>query len=446
MTAREASRLCRLRAVVGGHGNPPGVPMLIGALAFVLMAAAPAVTAPLTEADAVSLALRNSPQIKFRGHFVDQAEAETEASLAWNNPLLRLGDLRYDQLVDPMIDRRSYGEHPFYHATVGLRWSPPGLGERSARRAQGMADEADARMELAIARRDTTALVRKLHAQILSYDAQIALVKDVIEQREKLRQLVKSRLELQSATLLDQSLTEVDYLDARTQLAELEAKRRGAYDELLIQLALPAGAAITLAASTEDTCTAPAEVPTLAERARAANPRLRLMHAEQSAVDAQRKRRWLDLVPWFDYVQVAYGLAGDNNPSYVAFQLQLTLPILDWKRPHRRALFAREQGLFERIQADNRSLANLVLRTSALQAEQAALVARYREAAQVVEQGVSNLRKALEQSGPTNLLQIVQLQARLLATQRSYLRAQLECKLQQIELDRITSSGLENEP
>jgi len=106
-------------------------------------------------------------------------------------------------------------------------------------------------------------------------------------------------------------------------------------------------------------------------------------------------------------------------------------------------LSAREQGLAERIQADNRVLSDLVLRTTALQAEQAALVDRYHEAATVVERGVANLRKALEQNGQTNLLEIVQLQARLLTTQRSYLRAQLECKLQRIELDRITNPDLD---
>jgi outer membrane protein TolC len=411
-------------------------------LAWLVMAAVPAAGAPLTEDQAVELALKNSPQVRFRSHFAEEAEAQTEVGLAWNNPLLRVGGMRYDQLLDPMIDRRSYGEHPFYHTSIGLRWSPPGLGERGARWAEGRANEADARMELTVTRRDTRALVRKLHAQILSYDAQTALVKDVIEQREKLRQLVKRRLELQAATLLDQSLTEVDYLDARTQLVEIESKRRASYDELLIQLGLPADESIILAPASKDACTASEQVATLAERARAANPRLRLLNAQQSAVVAERRRLWLDLVPWFDYLQVAYGFAGDNRSSYVAFQFQLTLPILDWKGPHRRALSAREQGLAERIQADNRTLSNLVVRTSALQAEQAALVARYREAALVVEQGVANLRKALEQSGPTNLLEIVQLQARLLATQRSYLRAQLECKLQQIELDRITGSGL----
>jgi len=136
-------------------------------------------------------------------------------------------------------------------------------------------------------------------------------------------------------------------------------------------------------------------------------------------------------------------MEGDNNPSYVAFHLQLTLPIPDWKRPHLRALSAREQGLTERIQADNRALSDLVLLTTALQAAQAAPVERYRETATVVERGVANLRKALELSGPTYLLEIVQLQTRLLVTQRSYLRAQLECELQKIELDRITSPGFD---
>ena len=416
---------------------------MTAALALALLLASdPATTSPLTEQQAVDLALRNSPQVKFRGHFVEEAEALTDAGLAWNNPLLRFSGMRYDQLIDPAIDRRSYGEHPFYHSSVALRWSPPGLGERGARRAEGHAKEADARMELAVARRDTTALVRKLHVQILSFDAQATLVKDVVEQRDRLRLLVKKRLEQQAATLLDQSLTEVDYLDARTQLTEIEAKRRASYDELLLQLGLPAGANIELAPS-QDTCVAPEDSTKLAEQAHKANPRLRLLGAQLDAVNADRRRRWLELVPWLDYVQVGYGMAGDNNPSYIAFQLQLVLPIFDWKGPHRRALSAREQGLTERIQADNRVLSDLVLRTTALQAEQAALVERYREAATVVERGVANLRKALEQSGPTNLLEIVQLQARLLATQRSYLRAQLECKLQEIELDRITSSGLD---
>jgi outer membrane protein TolC len=415
------------------------------ALALVVVVANAAPTLSLTEEQAVALALRESPQVKSRRDFFDESQAQTEASLAWNNPLVRATGLRYDELIEPGFGGRSYGQHPLYHASVGLRWSPPGLGERSAVRAAGLAHEEDARMELAVVRRDTAALVRRLHAEILSDDAELALDRDVAEQRAKLRALVKSRLERQAATMLDQSLSEVDYLDAQAELAELEVRRRAAYDQLLIQLGLPSAHAITLVPSSDDGCGVPESAARLAERARAANPRLRLLHAELGAADAERRRRWMDLVPWFDYLQVSYGFAGDNNPGYVAFQLQLTLPVLDWKGPHRRALAARKNGLLERIVADDRALTSLVLRATAAQAEHAALVERYREAASVVEEGLARLRKAVADGLVTNLFEVVQLQTRLLATKRSYLRARLGCKLQRIELDRLTSSGFEQQ-
>ena len=417
---------------------------MIPALALVMMVGASGVGAPLTESEAVATALRNSPQVKFRGHYVDEAKALTDVGLSWNNPHLRVGGLRYDELIGPVVDRRTYGDHPFYHTSIALRWSPPDLGERGARRAEGLANEANATMELTIARRDTAALVRRLYAQILSYDEQLALDREVIEQRAKQRALVKSRIEQQAATLLEQSLTEVDYLDAQTEFAEIEVRRRAAYDELLVQLGLPAGETVQLATSNQNACTAPEAAPKLAERAHAANPRLHLIEAQDRAVDAERTRRWLDLVPWIDYLQVGYGMAGDDNPSYVAFQFQLTLPIFDWKRPHRRALAARHEGLAERIHAEDRMLSDLVLRATAAQAEQAALVERYRAAASVVEGGLNLLRKALEQGRVSNLFEVVQLQTRLLATKRSYLRANLECKLQKIELDRLTNTELKD--
>ncbi len=414
---------------------------VINAVAVVLGTGALASNVSLTEDQAVEMALRNSPQVKLRADLVQESEALTEAGLAWNNPRLRLAGLRYDELLEPAIDRRSYGNHPLYHASVGLRWYPPGLGERGARRAEGLAKEAGAGAELAIARRDTAALVRKLHAQILSYDAELALDRDVIEQRAKMRALVDNRLAQHAATMLDQSLSEVDYLDAQTQLAELEVRRRAAYDQLLLQLGLTAGQALTLVPSTHDTCAPSETAATLAEQARAANPRLRFLRAEITAADAERRRRWLEIVPWFDYVQVAYGFAGDNRPSYVALQLELTLPLFDWKGPHRRAQAARKDALHERMRADDRTLGDLVLRATAAQGEQAALVERYRAAASVVEGGLGRLRQALAQNTVTNLFQVIELQARLLATKRSYLRAQLACKLQKIELDRLTGRG-----
>lgn len=411
------------------------------AAALLSMVIAGAPTGPLSEADAIALALQNSPQVRRHDQLVVEASAQTEAGLAWNNPQLRVSGLRYDQLVEPAIERESYGDHPFYHTTLALRWSPPALGERAARRAEGQAQEAESAMELTIARRDTIALVRRLFAEVQSYDAQIALEKDLIVQREQLSTLVKNRVAQQAATLLDQNLAEVEYLDASTELARLEVRRGTAYDELLIQLGLPSGASVELSPVEAPLCSAPESVVGLTERARDANPRLHLIEAQDRAADAERSRRWLSLAPWFDYFEVGYGMAGDRRPSYVAFQFQLTLPLLDWKGPHRRALHARHEALLEQKNAEDRRLADLVRRLAGAQAAQAAVVRRYGEAASVVEGGLARLRRAVEQGQVTNLVEVVDLQTRLLAIQRSHLRAKLDCQLQRVELDRVTGRG-----
>jgi len=415
-----------------------------GFSALLVLVATPALPSPLTEDQAVELALKQSPQVRFRSHFVEEARARTDADLRWNNPQLRLEDLRYGQLLEPAIDRRTYGDHPLVHAEVALRWKPPELGERSSLRAEGRAREADKQMDLEETRRETVAFVRRLHAEILVYDAQIALGKATVEQTQKLSALVKAKREQHAATLLDQSLADVEHLDATNHLAEAEVRRRAAYHQLLAQLGLPAGTEMTLAPSEKDPCAPPAETAAMIERAHATNPRLGLYRAELAYADAARRKSWLDLIPWFDFVQVSYGFAGDNAPSYISLNLALTLPIVDWKGADRRAFAARREGFLEQIKADERSLSDLVIQVAAEQAEQAALVKRYQESIAVMEEGVKRFQGSLEQGHATDLFEAVKLQTRLRTTQRYYLRARLECKLQQIELDRITSSGLGN--
>lgn len=400
----------------------------------------------LSEARAVDMALKNSPRLRAQQDSVDEARALTDVATRWNNPQLRVSGLRYDQTIKPAFTSDSYPLDPLYHTHVALRWAPPELGQRGAREAEAKADEARANMSLTMATRDLVARVRSLHATVLSYDEQLALGQEVLHQREQLRDLVKSRLALSAATRLDLSLSEVDYLDASTQLAELEAGRKSAYEELLLHLGLSVGATVALAADAHDTC---ADVPDVAqwiERGEQASPRLRVYDAETKATDAERSRRWLALVPWFDYFEVQYAMGGtttsEYHPGYVSFGFQLTLPLLDWKRADRRALNAREQGLLERVRADKLEVAQAILRVAAVNGEQVALVRRYRDAASVVEDGLSGIRRALASGEITNLVQVVQLEARLSATKRSYLRARLDCKLSRIELDRLVGAGL----
>jgi hypothetical protein len=87
-------------------------------------------------------------------------------------------------------------------------------------------------------------------------------------------------------------------------------------------------------------------------------------------------------------------------------------------------------------------LADKLRRTASAQAAQALLVRRYQDSPAEIDRGLTSLRRSLESGESTNLLQLEHVQTRLFAAQRSALRAQLDCKLRQIELDRLTGAEL----
>jgi outer membrane protein TolC len=409
---------------------------------LLVLAQVPTAGATYTEAQAVERALVHSPLLKAKDDEVDEASAWTDVATRWSNPQLRISKLRYDQLVEPAVQGRTYGDHPFQKTSIGIRWDPPALGQRSARTAEARVREVKAAAERVQSRRDTAALVRTLHASVVNLDAEIELEKSALAGRERLRDLVHKRVEEQAATRLDESLADVDYLEVATRLGELEEQRRQDYASLLAQLELPPDAVVTLLGDSGDGCKQALESRDLEERAERANPWADMVAQEIKAADTERSRRLWVLLPWPDYLQASYVMAGDNQPGYFTFELGLTLPLLDWKRGERRAFAAKHRALVEELRAQNRALADRLRRTASAQAAQAFLVRRYHDSAAEIDQGLTLLHRSLENGESTNLLQVEHVQTRLFAAQRSALQAQLDCKLRQIDLDRLTGTEL----
>jgi outer membrane protein TolC len=393
-----------------------------------------------TEAQAVERALVNSPLLKAKDHEVDEASALTDVATRWSNPQLRISKLRYDQLVEPAVQGRTYGDHPFRKTSIGIRWSPPELGQRSTRTAEARAREVKVAAERVQARRDAVALVRTLYASVVNLDAEIELEKSALTGRERLRDLVHKRVEEQAATRVDQSLADVDYLEVATRLSELEVQRRQDYESLLAQLDLPSDAVVTFLGDSGDGCKEAPDSSGLEERAERANPWADMVAQEVKAADTERSRRLWVLLPWPDYLQASYVMAGDNQPGYFTLEFGLTLPLVDWKRGERRAFAAKHSALVEELRAQNRVLTDRLRRTVSAQAAQALLVRRYHDSAAEIDQGLTLLRRSFESGETTNLLQVEHVQTRLFAAQRAALRAQLDCKLRQIELDRLTGA------
>ncbi|MBI5545554.1 MAG: TolC family protein [Deltaproteobacteria bacterium] len=296
-----------------------------------------------------------------------------------------------------------------------------------------------ARAELEKEQRDLVGKVRALHATVLGLDAQIALARTGLERRDQLRSLTGRRLEQHAATVLDQSLTDLDYLDALTGLQELESRRRQVFHELLVQLGLSPGSSLELAGATFECAAPPADPGPLLERAKSQSPRLRSFQARQAEVDAERSRLKLELVPWFEHVQLSYVFRAEKDPAYLALRFGITLPLLDWNGAELRAVAAKRARIDQEYRAETQELASRVRRALEERAEQAELVRRYREAEPVLENGLKHLGRALE-LGEADLLQMALLQTRVLAASRARLRATLECRLTQIELERLVGA------
>ncbi len=407
------------------------------ALLVLALGAAP----PLTEERAVELAVSHSPALRALASRVDEARAQVDVAGHWANPELRVQNLRSDLLLAPALEGSTYSDHPFGGARVGLRWSPPELGLRAERRAAAEAEVAQSLAQRAQAERDLAARVRGLHATLLSLEKQVDLARRALEERDRLRALALRRLDRGAATALEQSSAQLDYLEAASAQQELEARRGQALDELRIQLGLPEGEAVELAGEGGGACAPPSDPNALLEQAARGGARLSEFPARLEAVESARSHRFLQLLPWPDYLQLSYVLPSDKTPAYLTLQFGLTLPLLDWKTADRRSLGAKRVRIEEERRAEVMELERRVRRAAAEQAEQAQLQVRLREAESILEGSLQQARRALEAGETTDLAQVSRLSTRALAARRASLRAELECRLRQIELERLAGSG-----
>lgn len=392
------------------------------------------------EAQVIERALKESPRLKAREYQLEETQAYVEVARRWNNPQLRISGLRYDQLVDPAFDHRSYGNHPFEKAAIGLRWSPPELGQRDSLIANARVEEAVAKAEREQSRRDTIATVRELFLEVVNLERQRTLAKSLVDQQTKWRDLVQNRMKNQAATRFDQSLVDVEHVHATASLNEIEIRYQHAYEVLLVHMGLPANEKVKFIREAHDRCKSVTDLKILLRQAELGHPIAEVAIAEMNAADAAYRHSQLSLIPWPDFLQLSYVMAGDSSPSYLRLQLGLSLPFFDWKTADRRASLARGKRWLEKSRAENHELLTLIRQVAAEQQVQAALVERYQASAEVIKDGLSYVSRSLESGESTNMVQMLQLQARLLSAQKAALKAEWECQRGQIELDRLTGN------
>ncbi len=407
-------------------------------LPVALLAAAALAAEPWTEARAVQVALDQSATLAAMRAQVQEQRANVELATPVENPDLRISNFRSDRLLSPAFSQAGYVDPPFEDVTFALRWKPPNLTAWSAQRAEAERRVEYAEAELLDARAELAARVRTLHATALGLAAQRALAQGALTRRDELRTLVRRRLEQHAANVLDQSLTDLDYLEALASLQDLESKERLAVHELRLLLGLAPEAPLELE-SALPACAAPTRGPeALVAQAQARSAKLRGFGARLAELEAERRGLDLSLLPWPNFLQLGYTLgAGGEDQGHFSLRVGVPLPLFDWKRAEVRAVDAQRARVEAEQRAKQEQLASQVRRAAEELAAQAALVQRYREAEPVLDDGLVRLKRSLEVS-EVDLLQIALVQTRVLAARRAGLKAALECRYTQIELDRLT--------
>lgn len=386
---------------------------------------------------AIALAVKQSPTLRARAAEQREVIAEGAVDTQLENPQLRVGNFRSDRLITPAVKGQPYSDTPLGGLNVGLRWKPPNPMVGSARN-----DEAKRRAEAVGAqaegeKRALVAKVRTLYVTATNLDRQLQLAKQSVDLRIQLAALNRQRIAAQAARGVDSSLADLDELEARAQLLELEQKRRASLRELTAVLGLAPGAPLVLT-TPDRACEAPKEdVAALAALATTNDPKLEERKAKLLAVAAERSRARLELIPWFDFVQLGYVLQNESTPGYAAFRLGVTLPLLGFNGNRVELLDATRDRIDAEFEGDKDTLMRNLEEALADVRDDAELVTRYREAApRVVDERLSQLQKSVE-AGATSQLDFAAVQARSLSAQRAGLNAELHCQLSLIQLDAV---------
>lgn len=406
----------------------------------------------LTVERAVEMALTQSPALEALQHQLDEDRTLIDVANPIPNPQLRISTSSHE-LILPTIEGRAYSSDPLTNSSVGVRWEPPNPGAWAADRAHAERHVDQSQAELEQARRDLAAQVRLLHATLLNLDEQQRHATTAVELHDKLRTLISRRLEHQAATVLDRNLAELDYSEAIAEREEIESRRSAVYREWLTALGATPGARFQPVASARSGCQMPAaDLATLVQRAGDQAPELGALQAEIAEVDADIFGAHLELIPWFDFVQVGYELGegdtrfalGVNDRDYAAvqFRMSINFPLFDWKQAEVAGLRARRERLEAEQRAAQYNIEGGVRHALEELRGRVALVDRHRTVdTTVVDDSWQQINRALE-AGEADLVQMTMLQRRTLAAQRARLRAALRCQESAIELSRLTGDAV----
>jgi len=382
---------------------------------------------PLTEQEAVRLALaRNlSLQAARQGHTA--ALSKAAAAALRPGPQLRFGISDVDTDSGWSFRREN---------NVALRYSPPRPGELALKRAEAETEAREVAAAVATSEQTLAAEVRLVHRTILLLNEQISIAEESVRVREQILRAVEAQVEAGLKSALDRSAAELSLAEARTVPDQYRVERRIQMRRLEAKLGISESGTLELRGegSPLDPGQPPLERTALLQAAFTRRPELDANQArcERAEIGLRAARR--ERYPWFSHVQVSRRFkVGD--PSTWGFQVAIDLPVFTWwgltTRPGNAEL---EQCRLQR-QAAKVSIAaevdEILLRMEAARNE----LAYYHEKMQALaRRGVEEANAATD-AGESDLVEPLLAEVRQLSARQAYCNRLIELRGLEIGLE-----------
>jgi outer membrane protein TolC len=276
--------------------------------------ALPAVAQPLTEDEAVRIALATSPALAAARLDAKAAAAQVSGAGRLNSPVLRLGvtDIA-SEFLDPDSKRNN----------IGIAWAPPRLGELDAQSAAARAVNADADADAALASLRLAAEVRVLFRTIGILDEQTQLAQQALQLRQQILATVNEQIAAGLKSVLDRGLAEIAVEDARALPDQIAAARRLHALRLSQRLQRPVD---SVAPSRLQTAVR-YDRAVLVAQAKSARPENAAAAARCTAANSRLRAARYELFPWFSNFQVIRRTGRLELPGAWGVQASIELPV-----------------------------------------------------------------------------------------------------------------------
>jgi len=264
--------------------------------------------------EAVDLALKNSRELDLRSTKAEIEQYKLNSSGKVENPELRISRVSTKYIADE-----------FDELELGLRWSPPRIGELDEQRSDQNVIMWEIKVEAERYRSELAALVMHTYADVVVYDQMVTVAANRLKLEKKRLAQVEQMKDLGRRSIVYYTKASLRHETSKSDYARAVQRRNTARRELARLTGTDAAIAVT-DAEPPDIKLSLEELQRIAEKNR---PEMKLIGPKMELAKARYLEERLRLVPWFSYFELSYHKE-ERDIDWGEFMVGIELPLFNW--------------------------------------------------------------------------------------------------------------------